>query len=325
MVDHPKISFVIAARNAEHDDTFLTRLRTVLRILNVFVARHHLSAEFVIVQYNPPVSKPLLERALADLPVHALSVRVITVPETFHARIAPGRKGPFLEYVAKNIGIRRAIGEYILVTNLDIVFSEEMITRLTGPLTPDVVYRANRHDLGIYEIPDAIGVDDAVALCKKSTNRIWTSHGLLYTSWPRWWHRFMRRPRLRNLLMAPMFNSLRTLFPPRTIHDAAAGDFVLAHHNAWAQVRGYSQDLVDAHLDGYNIAMFVCHGFRQVILDEPIFHINHTQNPSREMPDVKKYKYDLAVMAKTRKPYTEYSENWGFPKEHFPESLVQFR
>jgi hypothetical protein len=56
----------------------------------------------------------------------------------------------FREYFAKNVGIRRARGEYVLVTNPDILISGELISALAiNPtlLNPFSYYRLDRHDL----------------------------------------------------------------------------------------------------------------------------------------------------------------------------------
>lgn len=330
MANHPHISFIIAARNGEHDNSFLMRLRTVLRLRNAFVARHKLSCEFIIVQYNPPESQPLLEESLTDLVSDAMPIRVFTVPESFHARIAPGRKGPFLEYVAKNIGIRRAHGEFILSTNLDIVYSDEMIARLAQPLEQNVVYQARCHDLNIREIADSVDPDIALQMCRNHVDRIWTEYGLLYVSWSRWLRRLLnhRRPLsfIRNLAMCPLYNPIKKLLPTQPIKDVAPGHFTLAHRDAWAKVRGYDQrQLIGSYLDSYAIGIFACHGFKQVVLPEPIYHIKHNINPLlREPMGVEKFKQDMKMMAVTGTPYAIYPEDWGFPEEQFSEQRIIF-
>lgn len=323
---HPRISFVIAARNGEHDNSFLKRLRTAIRLLRVFIARHRLACEFIIVQYNPPQYQPLYEEALVDLATSAMPIRIITVSESFHHRIAPNKKGLFLEYVAKNIGIRRAIGEFILATNLDIIFSDEMVNRLTHPLESDTVYQARCRDLNIREIDDSIDADAALQICHKNTYRIWTERGLFYISWSRWWKRLLHHLRplsfIRNLSMCPGFNPIRKFLSSiQSVKDVAPGHFTLAHRNAWTQVCGYDQQrLIDSYLDSYAIGVFVCHRFKQAILPEPIYHIKHNINPLLSEPmGVEKFKQDMRDMALTGIPYTTNPENWGFPDEQFSE------
>ena len=48
---------------------------------------------------------------------------------------------------AKNVGIRNAEGKFILCTNIDIVFSSEMIEYLSLQKQEDKVYRADRYDI----------------------------------------------------------------------------------------------------------------------------------------------------------------------------------
>lgn len=324
-----KISFVIAARNGEHDSSFLKRLRTVLRLRNAFVARHQLPCEFIIVQYNPPKSQPLYEDALVELATDAMPIRVITVPESFHDRIASGRKGPFLEYIAKNIGIRRALGEFILATNLDIIYSEEMVARLAQPFAKDTVYEARCHDLNIREIADSIDADTALKMCRNHVDRIWTEYGLLYVSWSRWLKRLLNHQHpfsfIRNLAMCPLYNPIKKFLPAQPIKDVAPGHFTLAHRDAWAAVRGYDQwRFIDSYLDSYAIGMFACHGFKQVVLPEPIYHIKHNINPLLRKPmGVERFKQDMKIMATTGKPYTVYPKDWGFPGEQFSDIMLR--
>jgi hypothetical protein len=58
-------------------------------------------------------------------PTHNLAVRVITVPSDLHDTL--NSTSPVLEFHAKNVGIRRARGDFVLVTNPDILFSTALI------------------------------------------------------------------------------------------------------------------------------------------------------------------------------------------------------
>ena len=49
--------------------------------------------------------------------------------------------------IAKNVGIRRARGQFILATNIDILFSDELAEYLaTRRLEHGRMYRIDRHD-----------------------------------------------------------------------------------------------------------------------------------------------------------------------------------
>jgi hypothetical protein len=52
------------------------------------------------------------------------------------------------EFLAKNVGIRRARGEYVITTNCDVIFGRHILGRLERrELEPGVVFRAPRWDL----------------------------------------------------------------------------------------------------------------------------------------------------------------------------------
>lgn len=81
--------------------------------------------ELIVVEWNPVPERLTLSEAI-DFPPSCLPTRIITVPNEIHATKANSAKMGFYEYLAKNVGIARAKGEWILVTNPDIVFSEEL-------------------------------------------------------------------------------------------------------------------------------------------------------------------------------------------------------
>ena len=55
---------------------------------------------------------------------------------------------PYLEYVAKNVGIRRATAPFVLVTNADILLGREVVDAIADRrLQPGTMYRAPRYDI----------------------------------------------------------------------------------------------------------------------------------------------------------------------------------
>jgi len=51
-------------------------------------------------------------------------------------QIAHGDKLPLFQMIAKNVGIRRARGRFVLVTNIDILFSDAVIQFMRDELRP---------------------------------------------------------------------------------------------------------------------------------------------------------------------------------------------
>ena len=54
-------------------------------------------------------------------------VRIITVPSHLHQQLRYSEHLPLFQMIAKNVGIQRARGEFVLVTNIDVLFSRQLM------------------------------------------------------------------------------------------------------------------------------------------------------------------------------------------------------
>jgi hypothetical protein len=84
--------------------------------------------------------------------------------------------------IAKNAGIRRARGQFVLATNLDIIFSAELM-RFLGErrLEQGKMYRLDRTDVASH-IPAGATVDDLLAFCESHMLRIFAREGVMNLS-----------------------------------------------------------------------------------------------------------------------------------------------
>ena len=342
---NPKISFVLAARNDDYAGNFLNRVTTSLKVLIYLANKFKSNFELIVVEYNPPKDKERLSVALKIKNNTHLPVRFITIPTEFHESISKGFKNPLFEYIAKNIGIRRARGEYILTMNPDIIFEEKLIEFLSqDSLNKHNFYRINRHDISTSTFDEKMEIPEILDECRKKETRVWVMNGLKYVSYKQWLKRFFRKPKPKNLIVCPLFNfrlKIKDLFNPKAIHQNAAGDFCLAHRDAWHAVRGFYQEPFNFYMDGYNAFMFDCKGFEQKILPFPIYHINHgwgnnvrsvsmfnesTKETSPDLPstiiETKEYIRTVKEMFRTKIPYKENVVDWGFPDINFEEETV---
>jgi hypothetical protein len=148
--------------------------------------RHRLSAELVLVEWNPPVERPPLVDALRwpDEP-GPCSIRIVTVPRELHARLAHAADLPLFQMIAKNVGIRRARGEYVLATNVDIVFSDPITRYLRDGLQPGRVYRADRCDVPA-DVPAGVPFDRILEFCEREMFRINARGGTWVKQGNRW-------------------------------------------------------------------------------------------------------------------------------------------
>lgn len=342
-----KISFVIAARNDDYGDNFLNRMETFLRILISLTNKYKSNFELVIVEYNPPKDHELLSQALKIKDNHYLPVRFISVPMEFHKNVSHGFKNPLFEFLGKNIGIRRARGEYILTMNPDIIFSDELIKFLTqNPLDKGNFYRVDRHDVSVRTFDENMKISDIYTECEKKTTRVWNTHGLIYVSFIRWLKRFLRSPKPHNFILCPLFNfryKIKNIMHPNALHLAAAGDFCLAHRDAWSDVGGFYQEPFNLYLDSYNVCMFYCKGYAQQVLRFPIFHMNHDwgnnirssksflehasegydpKNGKSTITTPEEFEQNVREMMRTKIPFKENVPDWGFPEAVFEERTI---
>ena len=169
----PYLSVVVAARNDDHGGNLLRRLQIFVNALIGQVNRHQLPAELLLVEWNPPADQPSLAEALEWPTVPGLCrVRVIEVPAEVHQRYGHSETLPLYQMMAKNAGIRRAQGDFILATNVDIVFSDELFRFLAERrLERGRMYRIDRHDVSA-DVPLDATLDDQLAYCRKHPLRV---------------------------------------------------------------------------------------------------------------------------------------------------------
>ena len=163
----PYLSVVVAARNDNHGGNMLARMQAFLDSWTVLAQRSGLDSEIVVVEWNPPADRPRLRDELRLPSKGACDVRFLEVPTALHATIPNAAAIPLHQMIAKNAGIRRARGQFVLATNLDIVCSRELMVFLAGRrLENGVMYRIDRYDVANDLPPFSEGVDALLDHCR---------------------------------------------------------------------------------------------------------------------------------------------------------------
>jgi hypothetical protein len=174
----PYLSVVVTARNDDHGGNLLRRMQAFVHGWISQCKRHDLSAELIVVEWNPPEDKPRLAEALR-LPagLGPCSVRFVEVPGEIHQRYRYADCLPLYQMIAKNAGIRRARGEFVLATNIDVLFSDELMQFFAARrLESGRMYRIDRHDV-MSDVPECGTVDEQLAYCRSHLLRINTREG----------------------------------------------------------------------------------------------------------------------------------------------------
>ena len=161
----PYLSVVVATRNDDHGGDPLKRLQAFINTFAVQCRRASLDAEVIVVEWNPPSDKPRVS-ALCRVPPDApFAVRFVEVPAERHQALRFSAVLPLFQMIAKNVGIRRARGRFVLATNIDIIFSNELVEHLaSGHLEPGLMYRVDRHDIDA-DYPVEATLEQQMAYC----------------------------------------------------------------------------------------------------------------------------------------------------------------
>jgi hypothetical protein len=170
---HPYLSLVATARNDNHGGDLLGRMQIFVSAWLEEARRYDISSELIIVEWNPPPDRPRLAEVLSwPENFGPCEVRFIEVPPELHRRQGHAEVLPLYQMIAKNVGIRRASGRFVLATNIDIVFSLELASFLAeGKLQPGRMYRIDRHDVSS-GVPRPASLGEQLDYCRDHVIRV---------------------------------------------------------------------------------------------------------------------------------------------------------
>ncbi|HRI29404.1 MAG TPA: hypothetical protein PK239_00725 [Chitinophagales bacterium] len=334
MAVKPYISFVVTSRNDQHGHHLQERTALFMRGLITQCTRFGLAAELIVVEWNPPPQAPPLAEVLPKPPAGCpLAVSYLTVPAHIHRRYRLAHQMGLYQMIAKNAGIRRANADFVLCTNVDLLFSDDLMAFLARKkLQPDTLYRADRCDV---------------------PNTLLQHPHLPIEQQLQWCSRHITKRHTRNRLLLAPLNALicadkqvfkrylkRRLPLLYLLHLAtdACGDFTLLHKNVWNKIQGYPElDLYSAHIDTLGIAAAIAIGCKQVQLPRRacVYHIHHADGWASLSP-IQKLQYvenhpalglDTALQAalhclKHQTTYQINTPHWGLATENLPHTTI---
>jgi hypothetical protein len=180
VTEQPYLSVVASTRNDDHGGNPLYRTQLFVNGLLAQCDRHKVPAELILVEWNPPADRPRMAQALTWPETEGwCDVRIIEVPHEAHRRLEHSDRLPLFQMIAKNVAIRRARGEFVAATNIDILLSDELMEFIAArKLRHGRMYRVDRYDVPAEIDPDW---DMAAQLrfCRESAIRINRREGTL--------------------------------------------------------------------------------------------------------------------------------------------------
>jgi hypothetical protein len=279
----PYISIVATTRNDNHGGDLIERTRCFVEGIYHQSAKHKLPVELIIVEWNPPLDKPLLKDVLPQPPQGSeVTLHYILVPESIHKTYTFSARMPLFQMTAKNVGIIRASAPFVLCTNIDLLFSDELFSFLAkNKLEENKFYRANRFDVK-KEILNVEGFENKIAFAKKNTiKQLGKTKGNEYlVGIPGIFYGFKNTISALNFLSKKIISATHSKekFLMWSLDTFACGDFTMMSKKDWLKIEGYPElDLYSLHIDTMGIIAATALGMEQEILPSAMcsFHIHH--------------------------------------------------
>lgn len=325
-----ELSLVMVGRNDNYGGDFKSRLQNCIEWTFKQLTLHEIKSEIIFVNYNPLPESSILDFINWPKSNEFVSTRVLTIPSEVHEYILKTydiKSVPVLEYFAKNAGIRRAKGKFILSMNPDILMDELIFSKFKN-LNSANYYRCNRCDFDA-EI-QSLKTDKLLRLLSSNIDSVWYkgrkrainpfterkyfSNWALQTLENIWKRNSIKFSFFLNFLNINYYSHNAEFF----YHCNASGDFMLLSKEHWFELKGYKEDSkIALHTDALFVVQAATHGLKEHVFYQPIYHKKHdrrfdaTLENEEQRSHYLKTQFDSQRMIKNRKSIIYNSDDWG--------------
>lgn len=248
--------------------------------------------EVIYVDWNTDEGKKVLTDELVLKNREKLTVYEVT-PSMVKDIMGDEPAQSMCEVMARNIAIRRATGDVIVSTNIDIIVPpREQMDILVSKMKPNQFYTVARHDVHLHDLQKVFGDDVDIQ------DKLPVVFGVNAVS---------------AKYLSPYLNATKELlekYEEKEHHVLASvicacGDFQVAHKNVWFDVRGFEEFQKRRSYNDTTIQYKVIMAGNEVVGTNfpPVYHIDHKRDHSTS-PSIVNDKND---MPRT----TRNDENWG--------------
>jgi hypothetical protein len=344
-MDNFYLSIVVTTRNDNHGGDLLKRTQTFLNGLIIQFNKYKIKTELIIVEWNPPADKPLLKDVLTiNFPNNYLTIRYIIVPEEIQRKFRFHDTIPLYQMIAKNVGIRRAKGIFILCTNIDLLFSDGLMLDLQKQnLQENTFYRADRCDVP-KEIMEISDFNAQIHFAEKNVSERLGRKSLLKAHFTDFINDFYALPVLGKFISKSIFLIRKSIWGESKVvlynllFDAC-GDFTLMSKMDWEKIDGYAEiDLYSLHIDSMVLISALSLGMKQVVFkaNSVTYHIHHKdgwsgfENPMGminfliKRPSLDWYSISVAGLnlIERKENWNINKANWGYNDIDFEEHII---
>ena len=283
MTPKPYLSIIVTTRNDDHGGDLLKRTTCFVQGVYHQAKKFPIDIELIIVEWNPPSDRPFLKDVLPK-PSEGSTVklRYIIFPESLHKTYRMSDSLPLFQMIAKNVGIVRAEGEFVLCTNIDLLFSDKLFQFLSAKkLKTGNFYRAIRSDIpkevmAIEDFEGQLNFAKANVMARLGKRK---GHEYLFGI-PDFVYGFTNTATILNFIFKYLLSKFYEVehFEMLSLDTHACGDFTLMSKEDWIKIDGYPElDLYSIHIDSMGLVAARALGVKQVILEPECcsYHIYH--------------------------------------------------
>ncbi len=172
-IPRPFVSIIFTGTN--DSPQFLRRVCLMLSFLTQTIVDRNISAEIIVVDWASSPEQPSFGAQIAKKCVLFWPLRIVVVPVKLNDEIHgffyesfPNLRDDIAKIhlfgeLAKNVGARRSLGEFLVFINGDTVISPALLMRLQpNTLKKGFVYRAARWELDVGDYVDSDGLSSDV-------------------------------------------------------------------------------------------------------------------------------------------------------------------
>ena len=299
-IDNIYLSVVAASRNDNHGNNLDERTNLFIKSLAENCKKYKIPAELIIVEWNQiPNAKTLSER-LDLISNEYLNSKIVPVNQDYHLKLPNSNRLQFFQMIAKNVGIRRASGKFVLATNIDVIINQNLYQFISKKkLKEKTIYRCDRHCIQ-YNYSGNIEdnhldqftnfIDKKYYSIDVKTNEKY----YVYSSLPKQLKNFFNIFRIKknekkliqkiniknfkSILKIIIFYLKNLKFFKEKLFTNACGDFTLLDKVSWIDIKGYCElPIYSWHLDSLFLweAKFKKFKFYDFENKYYIYHINH--------------------------------------------------
>jgi hypothetical protein len=270
-----KISVVVMAKNDDYGGHLIHRAKHVLtNLINEF-------DEVIYVDWKSE-GKPLHEEFINELESTGKLICYTVTQKDIDEVMPQYSNYSIVDVVGRNIGIRRAKNDWVLVTNIDIILKNFD----TSEFKDNVLYTAARREVSIDEHIQFTDTKELVS------------------------HLESKRDSYR-LQQDTVING-KAVWDEGDVWSlvVACGDFQFAHKNVWNGIRGFEESLGGRGYADSNLMKKGAIYFNIEKCFTPLYHLNHTSSKNGKEGEILPGNNRLSSVNDFTE--TTNSENWGW-------------